>query len=259
MRHPSSDEIIGVIDISGPVGLFNPQSLAYAVATAHQIEGLVGRRIDAEHDRVLRHFLNRRALWLAEEAVAFGRSGALIYSTEKARREIERRNPGLLADGRLGCLKNIEPALWPAHFETLLQGISVEVVVEEGVELGGVLVFHGGRAGRVGRPSPKEARDTVEPPSFDAILGSSPVMREARDRARRMAESGAPVLLEGETGVGKELFARAIHGVCAPAGPFVPVNCGGLPRDLVASEIFGYSKGAFTGADAAGRPGGRAS
>ncbi len=255
VRHPSSDEILGVIDISGPAGLFNPQSLAYAVAMAHQIEGLVGRRIDAEHDRVLRHFLDRRALWLAEEVVAFGRSGVLIYSTEKARREIERRNPGLLADGRLACLKDIEPALWPAHFETLLQGVSVEVVVEEGMELSGVLVFHGGRAGRVGRSSLKDARDSIERPSFDAILGNSPVMREARDRARRMAESGAPVLLEGETSVGKVLFARAIHGVCAPTGPFIPVNCGGLPRDLVASEIFGYSKGAFTGADAAGRPG----
>lgn len=131
----------------------------------------------------------------------------------------------------------------------------MEVVVEEGMELGGVLVFHSARAGRLGRVSPKEARDPVEGPSFDAILGNSPVMREARDRARRMAESGAPVLLEGETGVGKELFARAIHGVRASAGPFVPVNCGGMPRDLVASEIFGYSKGAFTGADAAGRPG----
>jgi len=255
VRHPSSDEILGVIDISGPAGDFNPQSLAHAVAMAHQIEGLVGRRIDAEHDRVLRHFLDKRVLSLAEEVVAFGRSGALIYCTEKARREIERRKPGLLAGGRLAFLGDIEPALWPAHFEALLQGVSVEIVVEEGVELGGMLVFHSGRAGRLGRASPKEARDPIEGPSFDTILGISPVMREARDRARRMAESGAPVLLEGETGVGKELFARAIHGVRASAGPFVPVNCGGMPRDLVASEIFGYSKGASTGADAAGRPG----
>lgn len=255
VRHPSSDELLGVIDISGPAGDFNPQSLAYAVAMAQQIEGLVGRRIDAEHDRILRHFLDRRSLWLAEEVVAFGRSGALIYSTEKARREIERRNPGLLASGRMAFLRDVEPAQWLAHFETLLQGVSVEIVIDDGVELGGVLVFHSGRTGKPGRSTPKEVRGAVEWQSFDAILGTSPVMCEARDRALRMAESGAPVLLEGETGVGKELFARAIHGIRTPAGPFVPVNCGGLPRDLVASEIFGYSKGAFTGADATGRPG----
>ncbi len=256
VRHPLSNELLGVIDISGPAGAFNPQSLAHAVAMAQQIEGLVERRIDAEHDRVLRHFLDKRSLWLTEEVVAFGRSGTLIYSTEKALREIKRRNPNLLADGRLAFLKDVEPALWPSCFEALLQGVSVEIVVEGGVELGGVLVFHNGRAGRLGCPAPKaEPRDTVGCQAFDAILGDSPAMRETRDKARRMAKSGAPVLLEGETGVGKELFARAMHGARTPAGPFIPVNCGGLPRDLVASEIFGYSKGAFTGADAAGRPG----
>lgn len=83
VRHPSSDEILGAIDISGPAGDFNPQSLAHAVAMAHQIEGLVGRRIDAEHDRVLHHFLDKRALSLAEEVVAFGRSGALIIAPRR--------------------------------------------------------------------------------------------------------------------------------------------------------------------------------
>jgi transcriptional regulator with PAS, ATPase and Fis domain len=91
---------------------------------------------------------------------------------------------------------------------------------------------------------------------FDEILGESAVMRETRALARKMSMSGAPILLEGETGVGKELFARAIHSVGSSAhGPFVPVNCGGMPRDLVGSELFGYSKGAFTGAREQGHSG----
>jgi transcriptional regulator with PAS, ATPase and Fis domain len=81
-------------------------------------------------------------------------------------------------------------------------------------------------------------------------------MQEVKERARKMALTGAPILIEGETGVGKELFARSIHSAGPTAsGPFVPVNCGGIPRDLFGSELFGYSKGAFTGAREQGRAG----
>jgi transcriptional regulator with PAS, ATPase and Fis domain len=64
------------------------------------------------------------------------------------------------------------------------------------------------------------------------------------------------VLLDGESGVGKELFARALHGAGnAAGGPFVPVNCGAIPRDLIGTELFGYADGAFTGARAKGHSG----
>ena len=253
VRHPFDHDILGVVDISGPAGTFSPQSLAHAVSMARQIELSIGRRIEAEHDRILRHFLGKRSLWLNEEIVAFGRGGTLIYATDKALREIGRRNPDLLKEGRLTFLKDIEPALWPSCLATLLPGSSLDVVTEEGRELGGVLVLHEVRRTRPAQRS-RAAKEPERLP-FDAILGDSAVMREAREKALRIAESRAPVLLEGETGVGKELFARAIHGAHVPVGPFIPVNCGGLSRDLVASEIFGYEKGAFTGADAAGRPG----
>tara|TARA_R110001599_G_scaffold5297_7_gene27025 strand:+ start:7083 stop:7733 length:651 start_codon:yes stop_codon:yes gene_type:complete len=58
-----------------------------------------------------------------------------------------------------------------------------------------------------------------------------------------------PILIEGETRVGKELFARAIHNELPRSGSFVPINCGAMSRELMASELFGYEKGAFTGAD----------
>src|SRR5260370_32126679 len=81
-------------------------------------------------------------------------------------------------------------------------------------------------------------------------------MQEVKERARKMAVTGAPILIEGETGVGKELFARAIHSTGpTSSGAFVPVNCGGIPRDLMGSELFGYSKGAFTGAREQGHAG----
>lgn len=85
--------------------------------------------------------------------------------------------------------------------------------------------------------------------SFEELVAVSPATREAIAMARRAARSDIPILIEGESGVGKEIFARAIHGSSERAGgPFVAVNCGALPAQLVESILFGHEKGAFTGA-----------
>ncbi|MFW6343937.1 MAG: sigma 54-interacting transcriptional regulator, partial [Sediminispirochaetaceae bacterium] len=86
-------------------------------------------------------------------------------------------------------------------------------------------------------------------PAFDEIIHSSEVMKRTVNLARRVSFFDVPVLLLGESGTGKELFARAIHASSSRGGgPFISVNCGALPESLVESELFGYVKGAFTGA-----------
>jgi DNA-binding NtrC family response regulator len=85
--------------------------------------------------------------------------------------------------------------------------------------------------------------------TFDDLVGSSPAMEKAVALAKRAADSNIPILIEGESGVGKEMFARAIQGSSDRAGkPFVAVNCGAIPENLVESILFGHEKGAFTGA-----------
>ena len=85
--------------------------------------------------------------------------------------------------------------------------------------------------------------------SFDDLVGSSPAMNQVKARGRRAARSTIPVLILGESGVGKELIARAVHGESERAGrPFVAVNCGAIPENLVESILFGHEKGSFTGA-----------
>ena len=81
------------------------------------------------------------------------------------------------------------------------------------------------------------------------LLGVSPRMQELRDLIERVARSQAPVHISGESGTGKELVARLIHDSGSRAdGPFVPVNCGAIPSELMESEFFGHRKGSFTGA-----------
>ena len=85
--------------------------------------------------------------------------------------------------------------------------------------------------------------------SFDDLVGTSPPMRMVKSLGARAAKSSIPVLITGESGVGKEVIARALHGASDRSGkPFVAVNCGALPANLIESILFGHEKGAFTGA-----------
>jgi transcriptional regulator of acetoin/glycerol metabolism len=96
----------------------------------------------------------------------------------------------------------------------------------------------------------------VDHGTFEAIYGRHPRLQKAVEVARRAAPLDLPVLIVGETGTGKELFARAIHFASRRSrGPFVAVNCAAIPRTLLESELFGYVEGAFTGARRGGSPG----
>ncbi len=87
------------------------------------------------------------------------------------------------------------------------------------------------------------------PSEYRGLVGESPAMRKLFATLARLEGSLVNVLIQGESGVGKELCARALHeGSSIGSGPFVPINCGALPRELVSSELFGHKKGAFTGA-----------
>ena len=92
--------------------------------------------------------------------------------------------------------------------------------------------------------------------TFDQILGQSSSFRHAINYAKMAADSDSNVLLLGESGVGKEMFAQSIHNASSRSkGPFFALNCAALPRELISSELFGYEEGAFTGARKGGNPG----
>ncbi|HSF17306.1 MAG TPA: PEP-CTERM-box response regulator transcription factor [Vicinamibacteria bacterium] len=97
----------------------------------------------------------------------------------------------------------------------------------------------------------RKLHNDVSEDSFQGIVGFSESMQNVFKSIRRVAGSDAEVLVDGESGTGKELVARAVHRLSARSeGPFVPINCGAIPENLLESELFGYEKGAFTGAHA---------
>ena len=100
------------------------------------------------------------------------------------------------------------------------------------------------------------AKGLVAKYRFDKIVHKSPVMKNAIAKAMRFGKTVASVLVEGETGTGKELIVQSIHNASpCKGGPFVAVNCAALPESLLESELFGHDEGAFTGAKKGGKPG----
>ena len=92
--------------------------------------------------------------------------------------------------------------------------------------------------------------------TFQDIISKSPNMKRCIKLAKLASEVDSRVLIEGESGTGKEMLAQAIHNACiSRKGPFIAINCGAIPRDLIESEMFGYEEGAFTGAKRGGKPG----
>jgi transcriptional regulator with PAS, ATPase and Fis domain len=91
--------------------------------------------------------------------------------------------------------------------------------------------------------------------TFDNILGSSTLMRDTIATAKRISTLDTDVLIVGETGTGKELFAHSIHGFRHSDKPFAKINCPAIPFELAESQLFGYEKGSFTGASSSGRAG----
>jgi transcriptional regulator with PAS, ATPase and Fis domain len=129
----------------------------------------------------------------------------------------------------------------------------LEPVIDKGERIGTLLTIPLPRRRGVGPGTPNRVHIAQAPieaeTSFAGLIGRDPSLLESAHRARQLAKSSVPVLLLGETGAGKELFAQGIHRSSrAKDGPFVALNCGGLSRELLASELFGYTDGAFTGA-----------
>ena len=140
-----------------------------------------------------------------------------------------------------GGIETVVQAMRAGAFDFVVKPVSPERI---GASISNALKLDQREAkARAGRKSRSNAI------SFDDIVSASPAMMRVLDLAHRASQSNIPVVLEGESGVGKELVARAIQAASDRAGKsFVTVNCGAIPHNLVESILFGHEKGAFTGA-----------
>jgi transcriptional regulator of acetoin/glycerol metabolism len=256
IRDPRDGTIIGVIDVSGLSESYNRHSLALVVTAASRIESRLAARTMELRYRLLDRCMRRLAMLASDGAVVFDHGGYPIKVNEHAEAAIAAaggdlslaRPKRILALATDSALTGVTPTDLPHWIEPDW----IEPVIDDGRRIGSLLIVPFARrhssARRVSSASGRGA-EGGSTAGFERIQGEAPALLDAVDKARQIARSHAPVVLLGETGVGKELFAKGIHHASqAKEGPFIALNCGGLSRELLASELFGYGDGAFTGA-----------
>ena len=260
---PFSRTLLGVVDVSGVKETFHGHTLGLVVTAARQIESELARRDVALHERLLTQAIDLFIRYASDYVVLVDRRGRIVRTNGNAKgaREIhEMRLPsevGSQVPGLNLALSEIDQSCQRPGW---LRPEWLHPVKDHDGMLGTALVIPLGTH-RQNRPTVSLPTVTVTDAmsgndAFAEIIGESAVLQATKSRARRIAPLDLPVLLLGETGAGKELFARALHQAGNhPDGAFIAVNCGAFTRELLASELFGYADGAFTGARRGGLPG----
>jgi transcriptional regulator of acetoin/glycerol metabolism len=249
----AAGQLLGVLDISGDRRGYHRHTLGLVRSAACMIEHHL---FEAQHGAGLRLRLHAQPEGIGtvtEGLLALSEDGWIIGANSMALAMLR------LQRAAIGTL-TLERVL-PVGLNTLLNGgrsarLPIAVRREDGsvlwvrVDSGRAYVCASGSASAAGRtrPTPSDALAALDTGdgAMQAVIG----------RARRVIDKPIALLLQGESGVGKELFARACHG-SGPRrdGPFIAVNCAALPETLIEAELFGYRPGAFTGAGRDGAPG----
>jgi PAS domain S-box-containing protein len=266
----ANQNLIGVLDITGPYGLANHHTLGMAVSTARAIERQMvlfdsyqKSAMDSMYKSIIMESVSDGVLTLDQELRVIHANGlACKYLGFKDNEAKGKNLEELLPPGNQNFLSRIteNKQLWnePILIRTVREPAKVAVsstplVESDGKVLGKVVTIQAMNQYRRMVEQAMGARATI---GFEQIIGKSQSLASAISRARAAASSDSNVLLLGESGVGKEMFAQAIHKASMRNHePFFAINCAALPRELVSSELFGYEEGAFTGAKRGGNPG----
>lgn len=259
--HGANGEVIGCLDLSGDVHSAHPHTLGLVVAAAFSIETML---IQLQSTRLMREALDGsegsiillndqfRPIWLnqaAEKFLGLSMEGLEDQDFREMLPDVDwtqlqqwnQTEKYVTNDTRLlvkKCVYDCSAVITPT-LEADNRIFTVTLKRQDHL-IDSVNKVSGNRANY----------------TFSSILAEDPLMRKTIQLAQKYARYDGIVLIEGESGTGKELFAQAIHNESSRCkGPFVAVNCASLPRDLIESELFGYEKGAFTGALREGNPG----
>ncbi len=262
---PFDGSVVGVVDLSGPTEIFQRHNMTVPVIAARQIEQILHQRGSDERMQLMEACLGASPTINEEDGlVILDRHGRVVC---------HKNVPGVPIDGSVERLMRtgdylIDPATemseadiaaaLPEEFSpNLIKPLSVDGNVR-----GTALIFERKRRSPAKTKSPgsahvraaNTAQFVVPPPE---ILGESPEIQKIVQMIGRVATGRGSVLIEGETGVGKELFGRLFHAHAAKSqdDPFITVNCGAITKDLFGGELFGHVSGAFTGALREGKQG----
>ena len=259
IRNPIDQSVIGAVDLSGLTKIFRRHNTAFAAAAAGEIQAALAQALNEERIRLLDALIEQVPFAGHEDGVVIlDRQGRVLHRSGFERLILD---DGTELDTRFGQRLVSLPGdasadAVAASLPAALACRGVSNLRIDGEVRGIALVIDNRR--RAFRPAaPPLAAPRAKTVSGIRIVAESEGMLEAIDLARRVAHLNTPVLVQGATGTGKELFARLIHAEHSGdlETPFVAINCGAISRELFGAELFGHVGGAFTGAMKEGKAG----
>jgi transcriptional regulator of acetoin/glycerol metabolism len=238
IHHPITGRILGIVDISGPPTTYQRGNLSLAIVTARQIETVLAERIARERAGLLEHCLHLMPGIGQADMLVIDRAGQVVFSNGKPE--------------QFHGLPHFEPDQkiedWVTRLpERIRRAGNFDTIQLDGRTVGALIFLPQRETPRVAPPPPSGA--------FAGIVGDSDAIRHMVEQASQLAARRVALLIQGETGTGKEVLVRAIHQEADPNAPLVVFNCGAASKDLLGAELFGHVRGAFTGALQEGRPG----
>ncbi|PWI57829.1 sigma-54-dependent Fis family transcriptional regulator [Sulfoacidibacillus thermotolerans] len=257
IRDPLTRETLGAIDVTGPWKRAQSHTLGMITTASRVIEDSVYSESLKHRLSLLNEYSNLCKRFPSDGVLLFDNSLHLVECNYAAQ-QLTLKKFGLplteilKVDALHSQLLESAPSSTRESYGIYLESIDefaqVYRVAQSDRRLGFILVLS--RRQTLRTPHPKNSGP------WSKIIGRSPVIKAAINQCDIASQTDIPILLQGESGTGKELFAHAIHEASPKhAGPFVAINCGAIPKDLLASELFGYEPGTFTGAAREGRRG----
>lgn len=245
VRQPGTGKILGVVDISGPPSTYQRGNLALAMAIARQIETGLAVQAGWERSRLLEHCMHRMPAAGTAGMLLLDRAGRIVFADHRA--ELPYTTGGTMP----GFDPDEPVERWvdrlPPHLRV---GVDIDPIQLDGRMVGALIVMPRARLQPLQNSQP-----AASPDHFAGIIGGSAAIARMVERARSLATRRVALLIQGETGVGKEVLVRAIQAENGATAPFVVFNCGAASKELLAAELFGHVRGAYTGALHEGKAG----
>ncbi|WP_308893721.1 sigma-54-dependent Fis family transcriptional regulator [Candidatus Desulfosporosinus nitrosoreducens] len=262
-------QVIGVLQMSGPFWKTHQHTLGMVVAAVEAIKSQIRVQLRNRNLTLLNNRLKNIMLAASDGIILTDKEGIIEQLNPMAERifsQTEQEIKGSSIKDHLEQSLTVQKMLTTGKpykeseiVATTLNGSlhclsSGEPVKDDNGDISGAVIF----INPINKVKPLLNRfsGTQATFQFEDIIGVNEQLLESIELAKIAAGSKSHVLLQGESGTGKEVFAQAIHNSsCRRNGPFVAINCGAIPRELIGSELFGYEGGSFTGAKSGGRPG----
>jgi transcriptional regulator of acetoin/glycerol metabolism len=248
IRDPATKEILGVIDLTGAWNMVHPHSLSTVVSIAQSIEGLLQMQLDVERFILLEQYTKNSIKNRSSSLAVIDRGNQVIKASPLFYENDWIGKNNHLVDIDILSISLDESHRWESEKTSGKWSFELNPYFYQGKPIGAVI--------NAIPPSSQVSKANSTKYTFSSLIGTSTKFKSFIKEARSLSGLDLPVLIEGETGTGKELLAQSIHSSSQrSSGPFIAINCGAIPKDLADSELFGYEGGTFTGAIKGGRSG----